>query len=157
MVSMMVANAIAASWLGVAGVAVLLGLAGYGLIVLHRRELARQRAHTRVLDMVPPELRFEAEPLRFRVAGVSAAVAAAAGGGAAAGTPGLLIAGGLVVVPLCMVALRHRRHHQRTVISAVKHRADDMSREELRELVAGLEISHGKAEMRPLRRLADRA
>jgi hypothetical protein len=76
---MMVATATAASWLAVAGLAVLLGVAGYGLISLHRRELARDAARARASDAVPPELRFEAEPLWFRVVGLSAAVARADG------------------------------------------------------------------------------
>jgi hypothetical protein len=147
--------ATASDWVALLAIAVLLGLAGYAVIRLNRRQVTEQRVWREAVGAVPPELRFQPEPPRLRTAAIALIAIAAVVGNTLSGEWGALAGVAIVLAPFYAVALRRRKRHRAEVIAAVERRADDMSQEELRRLVEGLELSHGRAEMRPLRRLAD--
>jgi hypothetical protein len=134
---------------------VLLGLAGWMVIQLNRRQAAQQRAWREAVGAVPPEFLFQPEPVRLRITAITAVGLAAVIGNAVSGEWGAFAGVLIVLAPFYVVALRRRRRHQAEVITAVERHADDLSQDELRRLVDGLELSHGRTEMRPLRRLAD--
>jgi LPXTG-motif cell wall-anchored protein len=141
------------SWLALAGLLIALGLGGYGLIRVNRRQRRAIAAARAKVDRVPPELRFQPEPLWLRVGVLLAAFVVATTARLAVGPAAGIVALFLILVPAYVRVHRKRRHDQQEVITTVRARASSMDRAALSELVEGLEATHGRYEMRPLREL----
>jgi hypothetical protein len=141
------------SWVGVAGVAILLSLGGYGVIRLNRRQHRAIDAARSKANRVPSELRFAADPLWMRVSALGVAIAVAVAVRLTIGSGAGIAAFCLIVAAFYIRTQRRRTAHQGEVIQTVRTRASSMSHAELTELVDGLEVRHGREEMRPLRRL----
>lgn len=141
------------SWVAVAGIAVLLTLGGYGVIRLNRRQhRAIDEARSKA-DRVPAELRFQADPLSMRITVLAVAIAGAVAARLTISSGAAIAALCIIIAPFYIRTKRRRTAHEDEVIQTVRARASVMSHAELTELVEGLEASHGRHEMRPLRRL----
>ena len=125
----------------------------YALIRILRRSRARQEKLQQAIAKVPPEWRFQPEPLVLRLAVFAAATVAGVAAQLVAHRPWGVIAAALVILPFWVRAQRRRQARQQQVIEAVRARAGRMGSRHLAELLDGLEASHGREEMRPLRHL----
>jgi len=144
----------ASAWVAFTGLLVAVGVAGYSVIRLNRVQRARLEHRRRLLQEIPEDLRFAPESVWFRVSGLAASLGAGALCAAIVGGAWAFVSGfAVVLAAFGAITLRRRAVHQRAVIASVEEIASAMAPDDLSRLVAALEYSHGRAEMRPLRRL----
>jgi hypothetical protein len=144
-------------WLAFAGIAVVLCIVAYAVVRVLRaandRSEATARSNAALLAKLPPEFRRRAEPLWMRISVLALALGAALAAWVTLGKWAVLIAFGLVVLPFYLRTLARQRMHREEIIRAVRRDFPTMPPDELGRLIRALELAHGRAEMRPLRRL----
>jgi apolipoprotein N-acyltransferase len=141
------------AFVGLCGV--FLALVGYLVVSVNRRKRAGLAARRALIETaVPQELRFEPVPLAWRIAGYASMLLASVVAGLAfkGGWAGVVVMWA-VCGPMVAVTIRSRKRQTERVIAAVRERAPHVEQDELERLIDGLELSHGKGEMRELREL----
>jgi membrane protein implicated in regulation of membrane protease activity len=132
------------SWVGVAGIAVLLVVAGRGVIRLNDRERAdidlRQSQH----DRLPEALRLPSVP-RLKVVGLFAAsLAAGAAGGLILGAVGGAAAMAVVSLIIAHRITEPRREAERTVMERGRAMRQEMPQEDHEQLMRDLAAYYGR-------------